>query len=96
MYSLPDWMLDLRKDAASRNDIADIRSASAGGTVLKGHPSMLIGAYFPRQFPTIGAVDDVAGFVKDRVEEGADYSECLFDTGSAPDSPRCGCSKIHP
>lgn len=35
MYSLPDWMLDLRKQAANNLDCADIRSASCGGTVLK-------------------------------------------------------------
>lgn len=35
MYSLPDWMYDLRKQAAENDDCADIRSASCGGTVMK-------------------------------------------------------------
>jgi predicted amidohydrolase YtcJ len=35
MYSLPDWMDDLRKQAAENDDCADIRSASCGGTVMK-------------------------------------------------------------
>lgn len=97
MYSLPDWMLDLRKQAAQNDDCADIRSASCGGTVMKvscgcepasstfdhnhllipiviqGHPTMLIGKYFPRQFPTVASVEDVAPFVAERVKEGADY-----------------------
>lgn len=94
MYSLPDWMYDLRKQAAENDDCADIRSASCGGTVmkvsfayasrcsasdlrlscfLKGHPSMLIGKYFPRQFPTVASVEDVAPFVAERIKEGADY-----------------------
>lgn len=83
MYSLPDWMHDLRKHAAARNDVSDIRSASCGGTVLKGHPSMLIGKYFPRQFPTVATVEDVPGFVAERVREGADYIKFIIDDGSA-------------
>lgn len=95
MYSLPDWMDDLRKQAAENDDCADIRSASCGGTVtkvslvlqhifdggdltfhcvfLQGHPTMLIGKYFPRQFPTVASVEDVAPFIAERVREGADY-----------------------
>ncbi|KAL8276667.1 hypothetical protein RQP46_010935 [Phenoliferia psychrophenolica] len=83
MFSMPDWMDDLRISAASSNAVADIRSGSCGGTVLKGHPSMLIGPFFPRQFPTIATVEDIPGFVADRVKEGADYIKFIVDDGTA-------------
>lgn len=44
---------------------------------------MLIGKYFPRQFPTVASVEDVAPFVAERIKEGADYvcSDSDFATG---------------
>jgi cytosine/adenosine deaminase-related metal-dependent hydrolase len=53
MFSCPEWMSEQRTQAASRNDLADIRSASVGATVLGGHPSMMIGIVFTRQFPIL-------------------------------------------
>src|SRR5262245_22014756 len=83
MGSDPRWMLGERENAATRNDVADVRSSSFGTTVLGGHPSMLIGSFFEEQFPTVGAVADVAGFVADRLHEGADYIKLLIDDGTA-------------
>lgn len=44
---------------------------------------MLIGKYFPRQFPTVASVEDVAPFVQARIDEGADYVRFLF-TATSP------------
>ncbi|PWN86729.1 hypothetical protein FA10DRAFT_297692 [Acaromyces ingoldii] len=82
MFSFPEWMNDLRKQAASRFDVSDIRSASCGGTVLNGHPTMLIGKYFPTQFPVVASVAEVGPFVAKRVKEGADYIKFIIDSGS--------------
>jgi hypothetical protein len=46
---------------------------------MQGHPTMLIGKYFPRQFPTVATVEDVAPFVAERVKEGADYVCIVLD-----------------
>jgi imidazolonepropionase-like amidohydrolase len=81
--SLPEWMDDERTQAATRNDVADVRSASVGATVPGGHPSRLIGSFFPRPFPTITSAEDIPRFVADRLAEGADYIKLIVDSGSA-------------
>lgn len=83
MFSCPEWMDDQRRQAAARNDLADVRSASVGATVLGGHPSMLIGTYFAEQYPVVHSVQDAADFVDARVAEGADYIKLLIDDGTA-------------
>ncbi|MFB8004254.1 amidohydrolase family protein [Nocardia sp. NPDC056000] len=83
MGSDPKWMLGEREKAAARDDVADVRSSSFGTTVPGGHPSMLIGSFFEEQFPTVSTIDDIPGFVTDRLAEGADYIKLLIDDGSA-------------
>nr|pir aryldialkylphosphatase (EC 3.1.8.1) - Nocardia sp. (strain B-1) [Nocardia sp.]AAA25371.1 organophosphate acid anhydrase [Mycobacterium sp.] len=83
MFSMPDWMDAQRLEAAERNDLADVRSASVGATVLGGLPSMLIGSFFPTPFPVLATVDDAPAFVEARVNEGADYIKLLIDDGTA-------------
>src|SRR6516165_3738163 len=83
MFSMPEWMDGQRADAASRDDMADVRSASAGATVRGGHPSMLIGTYFPEPFPVLETAADAPAFVETRVKEGADYIKLLIDDGTA-------------
>lgn len=83
MFTTPERMGDQREQARSRNDLADIRSASTGATVLGGHPSMLIGLSFRKQFPVVSSVDDAAQFVQARIDEGADFIKLLIDDGTA-------------
>ncbi len=89
MFSCPEWMDGQRRDAADRNDLADVRSASIGATVLGGHPSMMIGTYFAEQYPVVASLQDASAFVGARVAEGADYIKLLIDDGTAlgHDSP---------
>jgi imidazolonepropionase-like amidohydrolase len=83
MFSYPEWMDGQRIDAAGRNDVADIRSASVGATVLSGHPSMMIGIVFAEQFPTVASPADAPAFVAARVAEGADYIKLIIEDGAA-------------
>jgi imidazolonepropionase-like amidohydrolase len=83
MFTVPERLGDQRKMAAERNDVADIRSASTGATVLGGHPSRLIGRSFREQFPVVTGAADAAQFVRDRVAEGADFIKLLIDDGTA-------------
>ncbi|QBJ95589.1 amidohydrolase family protein [Rhodococcus sp. ABRD24] len=89
MFSCPEWMDGQRRDAAERNDLADVRSASIGATVLGGHPSMMIGTYFAEQYPVVTSLQDASAFVGARVAEGADYIKLLIDDGTSlgHDSP---------
>ncbi|ROZ84378.1 amidohydrolase family protein [Gordonia sp. OPL2] len=87
MGSVPSWMHEVREQARTRNDVADVRSSSFGATVLGGHPSMLIGSYFEEQFPVVSGIDDVESFVEDRISEGADYIKILIDNGTAMGHP---------
>jgi imidazolonepropionase-like amidohydrolase len=83
MFSMSSWMEAQKADAAARNDMADVRSAFCGVTVLGGHPSFLIGPYFSEQFPTVGSVTEVPRFVAERVAEGADYIKIFIEDGAA-------------
>lgn len=87
MFTVPERLGNQRTLAAERNDVADIRSASTGATVLGGHPSMLIGLSFREQFPVIEGPADAARFVRDRVAEGADFIKLLIDDGTAMGHP---------
>ncbi|MGY0499267.1 amidohydrolase family protein [Nocardia sp. FBN12] len=87
MFTVPERLGEQRIHAAQRNDVADIRSASTGATVLGGHPSMLIGLSFREQFPVVTGPEDAAQFVRDRIAEGADYIKLLIDNGAAMGHP---------
>lgn len=83
MFTTPERIGEQREQARTRNDLADIRSASTGATVLGGHPSMLIGLSFKEQFPVIASSDEAEDFVAARVAEGADFIKLLIDDGTA-------------
>ncbi|MFD4829785.1 amidohydrolase family protein [Streptomyces uncialis] len=87
MFTVPERLGNQRELAAERNDVADIRSASTGATVLGGHPSMLIGLSFREQFPVVEGPESAAQFVRDRVAEGADFIKLLIDDGTAMGHP---------
>lgn len=83
MGSSPSWMDDQRALAASRDDVADVRSSSFGATVPDGHPSALIGTFFPDGFPTVSSPEQADGYVLDRIDEGADYIKFLIEEYAA-------------
>lgn len=83
MGSSPEWMVEQRELAATRTDVADVRSSSFGATLPGGHPSRLIGTFFPTGFPTVTDPDSAYAFVEDRVAEGADYIKLIIEDGSA-------------
>ncbi|MET7508465.1 amidohydrolase family protein [Streptomyces albidoflavus] len=87
MFTVPERLGDQRTRAAARDDLADIRSASTGATVLGGHPSQLIGLSFREQFPVVSGPADAARFVRERVAEGADFIKLLIDDGTATGHP---------
>lgn len=83
MFCVPSLLDPLREAAATRNDVADIRSAGVGATAAGGHPTQLVetGVYPP--FPTLDHRDDAAAFVTDRSGEGSDFVKILIEDGSA-------------
>lgn len=83
----PLWMDEQRELARTRDDVADVRSSSFGATVPGGHPSHLIGGFFPRPFPTVSTVADARPFVEQRVAEGADFIKMIIEDGSALGRP---------
>ncbi len=87
MFTTPERLGDQRVRAEKRNDVADLRSASTGATVLGGHPSMLIGLSFREQFPVVSSTAAAAQFVRDRIAEGADFIKLLIDDGEAMGHP---------
>ncbi|MET9255626.1 amidohydrolase family protein [Streptomyces sp. NPDC003717] len=87
MFTVPERLGDQRERAAARDDLADLRSASTGATVLGGHPSQLIGLSFREQFPVVTGPADAARFVRERVAEGADFIKLLIDDGTATGHP---------
>ena len=83
MFSMPEWMDGQRADAASRDDMADVRSASAGATVRgRLEHRERLGEVGADQHGGMPAADAPA-FVETRVKEGADYIKLLIDDGTA-------------
>ncbi|MFF1634143.1 amidohydrolase family protein [Leifsonia sp. NPDC058248] len=76
MFSKPDQVAAAREQAASRPDVADVRSSGVGATAPGGHPSVM---YAP--FPTVIAADQAEQFVADRIAEGSDYLKVFSGTG---------------
>ncbi|WP_430335956.1 amidohydrolase family protein [Rhodococcus sp. ACT016] len=83
MGSSPEWMVEQRELAATSAAVADVRSSSFGATVPGGHPSRLIGTFFPTGFPTVTDPASAKAFVRDRVGEGADYIKIIIEDGTA-------------
>jgi imidazolonepropionase-like amidohydrolase len=68
MFSKPDTVARAKEEAASRPDVADVRTSGVGATAPDGHPSLM---YAP--FPTLTAADQADQFVAERIVEGSDY-----------------------
>ncbi|WP_246636763.1 amidohydrolase family protein [Actinoplanes hulinensis] len=86
MFCVPGNLARQRRLAASRDDVADLRSAGMLATAPGGHPTQLLvdaGALGD----AAGPIDAVTGpadakrFTADRVAEGADYLKIVVDDG---------------
>ncbi|MFD0201658.1 MULTISPECIES: amidohydrolase family protein [Saccharothrix] len=88
MFCLPGNLARQRALAASRDDVADLRSAGLLATAPGGHPSQLldaIGAEFgdaAEPFETVANPAQARAFVADRVADGADYLKVVIDDGT--------------
>ncbi|WP_405163826.1 amidohydrolase family protein [Nocardia sp. NBC_01499] len=81
LFSFPSTMDALRRAAAERTDIADVRSSSVGITAPGGHPTQLRGSVNDPELPTVARPEDAAGFVDARIAEGADYIKVMIESG---------------
>jgi imidazolonepropionase-like amidohydrolase len=82
LFSFPHKMAGVRRAAAERTDIADVRSSSMGLTAPGGHPTQLHGGLNDPELPTVTRPEDAAHFVDERIAEGADYIKVLIESGS--------------
>lgn len=64
----------LRQAAASRTDVADLRSSGILATVPGGH-----GTEYDVRIPTVAGPDAAAAFVDQRVADGADYLKIVLN-----------------
>ncbi|RJL36189.1 amidohydrolase family protein [Bailinhaonella thermotolerans] len=76
MFSEPGRVARAKEEAASRPDVADVRSSGIGATAPGGHPSMM---YAP--FPALTAPGQAERFVADRVAEGSDHLKIFSGPG---------------
>ncbi|GAA4495723.1 amidohydrolase family protein [Actinoallomurus oryzae] len=81
LLSFPQAMDAVRRAAAERTDIADVRSASMGLTAPGGHPTQLRGDLNDPELPTVARPEDAARFVDERIAEGADYIKVIIESG---------------
>ena len=81
MLSIPDRMIPLRLQVQESMDLADVRSPSVGLTHPDGHPHQLRKGEGDPPWPTATRVEEVAAFVEERINEGADYLKVLVEDG---------------
>ncbi|WP_406629850.1 amidohydrolase family protein [Amycolatopsis sp. WGS_07] len=81
MLSMPGQMIPLRRQAATANDLADVRSPSFGLTPADGHPHQLRKGEGDPPWPTAARPEDIPAFVEGRIAEGADYLKVLVEDG---------------
>jgi imidazolonepropionase-like amidohydrolase len=81
LFSFPHQMDEVRRAAAERTDIADVRSASVGLTAPGGHPTQLRGSRNDPELPVVTRAEDAAGFIDERIAEGADYIKVMIERG---------------
>jgi imidazolonepropionase-like amidohydrolase len=82
MFSDPEGMGAQRREAQTRNSMADVRSAMTGASVAGGHPSGMVGVVFDKQYPVLENAEDAEAFVAARVAEGADYFKLMIEDGT--------------
>lgn len=81
MFSMPQMMQPMQKltEQNSYTSGADVFSSSIMATAPEGH-----GTEYGFKIPVITEPSQVESFVKERIEQGADYIKLVYD---APDSP---------
>ncbi|MFI9009166.1 amidohydrolase family protein [Actinosynnema sp. NPDC053489] len=88
MFCLPGNLARQRALAASRDDVADLRSAGLLATAPGGHPSQLLAAVgdehgdAAHEFETVADVAAARAFVAARAAEGVDYLKVVVDDGA--------------
>ena len=73
MMTSPAIAATLRQAAASRSDLADLRSAGAAVTAPGGH-----GTEYGFPVPTLDRAEDAEAFVAARAAEGSDYLKIIY------------------
>jgi imidazolonepropionase-like amidohydrolase len=83
------WPIKKRKEAAERNDIADVRSPGMGVTPKGGHPtqymssnSLLIRLLLPFVFRFVQTPEEAVKFVNKQIAGGSDYIKIFIEDGS--------------
>ncbi|MEU4761900.1 amidohydrolase family protein [Actinosynnema sp. NPDC023794] len=87
MFCLPGNLARQRELAASRDDVADLRSAGLLATAPGGHPSQLLASLgdlgdAAHPFETVADVAAARAFVTARAAEGVDYLKVVIDDGA--------------
>ncbi|MEV8439546.1 amidohydrolase family protein [Actinosynnema sp. NPDC051121] len=84
MFCLPRNLARQRALAASRDDVADLRSAGVLAPAPGGHPSQLLASLGDEAepFETVADVAGARGFVAARAAEGVDYLKVVVDDGA--------------
>ena len=83
MGSVPATMIPLRAEVEADRSLADVRSASFSLTHPDGHPHQFRKGLGDPVWPTATTVAEAAGFVDDRISEGADYIKLIAESGGA-------------
>ncbi|WP_188190004.1 amidohydrolase family protein [Nonomuraea sp. SYSU D8015] len=89
MNNLPPVLAEQRRQAAERDDVADLRSSSMIATVPGGHPTQIMTPDLlkalgsDRGLDTVADADQAKAFVEARLAEGADYLKIAVDDGAA-------------
>lgn len=80
MGAEPAVVAAVRRLAARRTDLADLRSAGRAAIAPGGHPTQF-GLW--RSWPAVSAPEEADRFVAERLEEGSDYVKVVLEDGGA-------------
>ena len=89
MFSDPGLAAQRRSLAASRDDVADIRTAVQGATVTGGTFSRISPG-----LPTVGGPQDAAAFVSAQAAHGADYLKIYLEDSAWYGSPAMSAATV--
>lgn len=81
LFNDPVAVTAFRQEAATRDDVADFRSAGTGATTPGGHPGMAVDQGLVPPFPTVAGPDEASSFVADRLAEGSDLLKIFVEPG---------------
>jgi len=76
MFSTSEVAATAKHQAATRPDVADVRSSGIGATAPGGHPT----AMYP-PIPTLTSPDQAEQFVTDRIADATDYLKIIVGVG---------------